>query len=145
MAKSIPKNNLPLTISKAPRDLTQEDIAALNRSAADIQPEFNPPASQDTLDIEVSEKINEIYKYLLDKKVTFFIAALLPKSEEPKAVYRLVDLNDPVARSNYHKLTAKLGWLLYCFLDHCKLTYWIASLGWIKVLKDVFSSNSGSK
>ena len=138
MAKSINRDQSILVISKNPADLNQKDIDDLNKSAADMQPEFCPPASQDPLDIEISDKINELYRYLGDRDVTFFIGAILPKSDEPKAVYRLTDLNSPEKRAQYHTLVLKLGWLLYCFLDINKITYWLAHLGWIKVLKDVF-------
>ena len=140
MAKSINRDQSILVISKNPADLNQKDIDDLNKSAADLQPEFNPPLSKDPLDIEISDKINELYRYLGDRDVTFFIGAILPKSDEPKDVYRLTDLNIPEKRAKYHALTAKLGWLLYCFSDKTKVTYWIQSLGWIHVLKDVFPS-----
>lgn len=143
MAKSLKTNRtsdpLPIVIVKTPGEgLTQEDCDKLKESAAAIQPEKLPPNSMDDLDIEVSDKINEFYRWLCEKKVTFYIGAILPKSKEKKSVYRICELETPKDKANYDELMPRLGWLMYCFLDHARILHWIEKMGYITVHKSLF-------
>lgn len=129
---------LPKVIIKSKgQSLSQYEINQLNESANELQPDKIAPNSTEELDLIVSGKLTQFYKELCDLDVAFHICAILPKSKEPRSLYRIAKLETPDDQPNYNAMTGKICWALYCFLSYSRFLHHLASLGYIEIKKDI--------
>ena len=131
-------SKLPKVITKSHGEtLTQDEIDQLKKSADEIQPDKLDINSNEELDILVDNKLRQFYKELCDMDVAFNICAILPKSKEPRALYRIARLESPKDQSNYNAMFGKICWTLYCFLSYSRFLHHLVSLGYIEIKKDL--------
>jgi hypothetical protein len=135
MAKSINKLSQQILVisKKQGESLTQPEIDALNQNAAAIQPDLVGIDSTHLEDLAADKVVQDVYKTLCDNKIAFVLTALMPKTLEPRCVFRIGELSTPEGADKQSNRAARLGWAMYSYLEFTGITKWMESMGYIQI------------